>query len=381
MFLGLFALVLAPQEVRVSTDAELQHALKNARPGVTILIAPGDYQGGIYQSNLQGTADKPIIISGVDSRARPVFIGGNGIQISKPAYLTLRHIVIRDVKANGLNIDDGSASNNSAHHINLSNISVSGTPKGNNDAIKLSGISEFTVSSCSASNWGGSGIDMVGCHSGLIKDSHFENGGDNAIQAKGGSSDITIETSTFINAGERAINIGGSTGREFFRPPLNTIKPGEWVEATRITVQGCTIQGGTAGIAFVGSTNSVAKFNTTYTPGRWAFRILQESRDPEFAPAGNNTVESNLIVFQSENWGEQGINVGGGTDPKSFKFNDNFWYCLNAPGTERPNPNITELRAVRGKNPQLEKFNSFTFRVPPDSPAANVGAHAFPKKP
>jgi len=381
MLAGILALSMLPQEVRVSTDQELQRALNNAKPGVTILIAPGDYQGGIFQSNLQGTAEKPIIISGVDSRARPVFIGGNGIHISKPSHLTIRHIIIKDVKANGLNIDDGALDANSAHHINLSNVSVSGTPKGNNDAIKLSGIKEFTISSCSTSNWGGSAIDMVGCHNGMIKDSHFENGGDNAIQTKGGSSNVTIETSTFLNAGQRALNIGGSTGREFFRPPLESIKSGERFEATRITVQGCTIQGGTAGIAFVGSTFSTARFNTIYTPGRWAFRILQETSDADFIPCGNNTIESNLMVYQSQNWGEQGINVGGGTDPKSFKLIDNFWYCLDTPGTERANTNLTETRPSRGKNPQIQPLNSFTFRVTESSPAAKVGAHAFPTKP
>lgn len=381
MLAAFVALLIVPQEVRVSTDAELQKALKDARPGVTILIAPGDYQGGIFQSNLQGTAEKPIIISGVDPRARPVIIGGNGIHISKATYLTIRHLIIKDVKANGLNMDDGGLTAKPSHHINLSNISVSGTPKGNNDAIKLSGITEFTVNSCTAANWGGSAIDMVGCHNGVIKDSHFENGGDNAIQTKGGSSDIIIETSTFLNAGERAVNIGGSTGREFFRPPLETIKSGERLEAAKITVQGCTIQGGTAGIAFVGAVNSTARYNTIYTPGRWAFRILQETNTPDFLLCGNNVVESNLMVYQSQSWGEQGINVGGGTNPRSFRFSDNFWFCLDSPGNERPNPNIQEVRPIRGKNPHLEPLNTFTFRISETSPATKVGAHAFPVTP
>ncbi|QYK54270.1 MAG: right-handed parallel beta-helix repeat-containing protein [Fimbriimonadaceae bacterium] len=382
MLAAFVALLFVSQEVRVSTDAELQKALKDARPGVTILIAPGDYQGGIFQSNLQGTAEKPITISGVDPDRRPVFTGGNsGIHIIQPAHLNIRNIVIRNVKGNGLNIDDGGAVLKPAHHINLAKITVSGTPAGNNDGIKLSGIKDFSVNNCDISNWGGSAIDMVGCHNGIIKDSHFENGGDNAIQTKGGSSGITIETSTFLNAGERPVNLGGSTGREFFRPPVNSIKAGQRTEATAITVQGCTIQGGTAGIAFVGATYSAARFNTIYAPKRWAFRILQETNATDFLPCGNNAVESNLIVYQSQNWGEQGINIGSGTQPKSFKFVDNFWYCLDAPNSTRANPNIEESNAIRGIHPHLEPLTSFTFKVAPSSPAAKVGAHAFPIKP
>ena len=65
---------------------------------------------------------------------------------------------------------------------------------------------------------GGSGIDMVGCHHGIIKGNYFENMGSNSIQAKGGTQHITIEGNFFRNGGQRPLNLGGSTGLPFFRP-------------------------------------------------------------------------------------------------------------------------------------------------------------------
>ena len=46
-------------------------------------------------------------------------------------------------------------------------------PKGNHDALKMSGVDHFTVRKCHFEAWGGSGIDMVGCHHGVVEDCTF----------------------------------------------------------------------------------------------------------------------------------------------------------------------------------------------------------------
>ena len=97
--------------------------------------------------------------------------------------------------------------------------------------------------------WGSSGsaVDMVGCHDGLIVSNVFrhteavagESG--SGVQAKGGSSRITIRRNRFDSAGSRAVNLGGSTGLEFFRPSLG---PGaEHWEARDLRVEGNTFRG------------------------------------------------------------------------------------------------------------------------------------------
>ena len=72
---------------------------------------------------------------------------------------------------------------------------------------------------------GGSAIDHVGCHRGLIARCAFTDAGSNSIQCKGGSADLEIRWNRFVNGGARAINIGGSTGFEYFRPPLELNGP------------------------------------------------------------------------------------------------------------------------------------------------------------
>src|SRR5262249_8299152 len=153
-------------------------------------------------------------------------------------------------------------------------------PKGNRDGIKLSGLEDFTVQDCVLERWGdgGSGVDMVGCHRGRIADCTFRQGGADAVQAKGGTAGIRVEHCRFEDYGERGINIGGSTGLEFFRPPLKTFPTDGRYEARDIRVEENLFVGGMAPVAFVGVDGAVVRRNTIYRPQRWALRILQETR-------------------------------------------------------------------------------------------------------
>ena len=115
----------------------------------------------------------------------------------------------------------------------------------------MSGVMHFVVRNCRFENWGGSAIDLVGCHRGVIEDSRFigREGSrtKNAIQIKGGSNKILVQTSFFQDAGERVVNLGGSTGLDYFRPPNAPY------EAAGVVVAGNRFVGGEA--QFLGSTS------------------------------------------------------------------------------------------------------------------------------
>jgi hypothetical protein len=142
---------------------------------------------------------------------------------------------------------------------------------------------DFRVEGCRVQRWGGSGsaIDMVGCQRGTISRCKFSEGAEqaNGVQAKGGSREIVIERCRFEQAGGRAINIGGSTGLDYFRPQVRDF------EANAITVQDCEIIGGMSAVAFVGCDGALVQHNTIYRPTRWPLRILQENTDPRFVPS------------------------------------------------------------------------------------------------
>ncbi len=354
------------EDVRVATRDELARALRAAKPGTKILVAPGKYAGGLSQAKLRGTKESPIVIAGADA-ADPPFIegGGSGLHLSSPEHVELRDLVITAAMGNGLNIDDGGSSESPANHVTLKNIVVRDVgPRGNRDGIKISGLADFRIDACRVERWGssGSGIDMVGCHRGVVTGCTFKDaGGDqaNGVQTKGGSSEIVIQRCRFENAGGRAVNVGGSTGLAYFRPADAKH------EAKEITVEDCEFLGGMSAISFVGVDGAIVRHNTIYRPRRWPIRILQENTDERFVPSRKGRFESNVVVFRSDEVREV-VNIGGKTSPETFTFAGNHWHCLDRPAaTERllrlP---VKETGGIYGVDPELKGAEEGDVTIP-----------------
>jgi hypothetical protein len=359
--------------ITVTDTVQLRRALADALPGTTIRIAPGTYRDGVFSRGLRGEPGKPIILTAADRKRPPVFEGSNsGLHFSDPSYVELHSLVVAQVRGNGLNIDDGGTYDSPAHHILLRNLVIRDIgPTGNRDGIKLSGVDDFRVEGCTVERWGsgGSGIDMVGCHRGEIIGCIFRHGdttGDSGVQAKGGSTDVVIRRCRFQNAGQRAVNLGGSTGLAFFRP-----KP-QGYEAKDIMVEDCTFIGSMSPVAFVGVDGAVFRHNTIYRPRRWAFRILQETREPGFVPCRNGQFIDNLIAFRSDEM-VLPINIGDATAPQSFTLSRNAWYCLDAPNRSRPKLPIPETDGLYGINPAFRDAEAGDLRLRADSPVRSAG--------
>lgn len=373
-------------DVRVASASGLRVAVASATPGTRILLAPGTYAGGFFFGNLRGETNRPIVLAAADPANPPVIQGGaNGMQLTDPAFVELHDLVFTGATGNGLNIDDGGTFETPAHHLVLRRLRIAEVgPQGNRDGIKLSGVVSFRVEGCTVERWGtgGSGVDMVGCHDGVIVGNVFRHlpatasDTGNGVQTKGGSRDIVVRGNRFEHAGSRAVNIGGSTGLAFFRPPLNA--GAEHWEAKDIRVEGNTFVGTTSPVAFVGVDGAEVRFNTIYRPGRWAIRILQETAATGFVPCRNGRFTDNLVVFHSTQWSAGGVNVGGGTAPGTFQFARNAWYCLDAPTRSRPSLPVAESGGTYGVAPQLWNGEAGDVRQRPGSPLEHVGAEALP---
>lgn len=340
-----------------------------AQPGDTLLLHDGTYPGGLYIANLKGLPDQWITIRNAPG-ATVVFEGGNNaVQFTDPAYLHIEGLIFQHQTGNGLNMDDGGSYDTPAHHIILEgcvfrDMAVSG----NNDLLKLSGLDYFEVRSCQFQNGsaGGSGIDMVGCHFGTISGNRFENMGSNAIQSKGGCENLRIAGNFFKNCGQRTLNIGGSTGLEFFRPDTAHF------EAARIQVFSNIFLGSVAPIAFVGAVEVDVAHNTIYRPDKWAIRILQETVDTSrFLPCGNNLFRNNIVVLSNAN--PVVTNIGPYTAPETFTFSNNLWFQADNPNWSGPNLPVTETNPVLNQDPLLEDPVQENFSIPPGSPAAGQG--------
>jgi hypothetical protein len=371
--------------------ATATYAATQATPGTAIVLAPGTYSGGMFIGNLAGTPEAPVWIGGVPGQPRPVVQGGsNGFQFSRARYVVLHDLEVRGSTGNGVNCDDGGevATPGAAGFVVFKNLFIHdiGTG-GNNDALKLSGIYDFWVLDCEFARAGGAAsgslIDMVGCHRGVIARNQFGQASGNAIQAKGGTSQIDILRNRFEESGERCINIGGSTGFEFFRPPLSTTQPN--AEARDIRVVANVIQGGTCAVAFVGAVDCVVSNNTIVTPHNWLFRILQETNSTAtytFAPCGNNTFENNLVYFDRSDLSTY-VNIGANTAPATFTFRNNLWYAYDNPGASTPSLPAPEVGRITGINPQLASplpAPGASYQVPRTSVAVGAG-HSPPLTP
>ncbi|MFI5384588.1 MAG: right-handed parallel beta-helix repeat-containing protein [Fimbriimonadales bacterium] len=363
------------QTVRVRDLGSLRAAVAQAKPGARILIEPGDY-AGLYMTDLHGTASAPIVIGGADPANPPHFVAP--IQFQSVSYIEFRDFAIVGASGNAIGVDDGGKRESPAHHITLRNLQIADVPGGGSNGIKLAGVDDFRIERCTVERWGGCAVDMVGCHRGVIESCRFEKGGGVGVQAKGASADVTVRRCAFADYGGRGVNIGGSTGIPYFRPPLEKVPPGSRYEAKDIVVEGCTFLRGGAPVAFAGADGATVRFNTIVDPEHWALRILQETSTPDFVPSRKGVFEDNLVVFRSAGWAEGGVNIGPGTAPQTFRFIRNWWFCSDRPDRSKPTLPTAEQGGVVGRDPQLRDPEHGDVGVNPGSPASKVGAHALP---
>ncbi|MBU3700353.1 MAG: right-handed parallel beta-helix repeat-containing protein, partial [Candidatus Kapabacteria bacterium] len=230
--------------------ADPRAACLQAKPGDTVLIHPGQYRGTFWIENLNGTAEAPIVIRGTD-RETVVFDGGTeSMHFSECSHLIIENMTVRGQTGNGINCDDGGTFETPTHHITFRRITFGAMgATGNNDQLKLSGLDDFVIEECTFEDGsaGGSGADMVGCHRGVFRRNTFRRLGSNCIQAKGGTQFIRIEHNEFIDGGERALNLGGSTGLQFFRPQDARFEAADLTVVANLFVRSVTP------IAYVGS--------------------------------------------------------------------------------------------------------------------------------
>lgn len=340
LFLAAFPGVAAALD-RVATDtATFAAALNAAQPGDNILLAPGDYAGGHYR---QGLSQVTIRSQNPQQPAR--IIGGtNGIQLSDATSVLIENLIFQQQTGNGVNIDDGGSFGTPSTDITIRKVTVADMQSaGNSDGIKLSGVTGFLLDEVHVSNWGagGSAVDPVGSHHGLIQNSTFISTvatGGSGIRPKGGSKDITIRGNLIsLSTGQgRAVQAGGSTGSQFFR----FIDGDSGYEAAEITVEGNTILGGSSAISWVNIDGGVFHHNVIQNPKDWAFRILNENPGDTIIDTQNGVMADNVVRYSGDTWRRAGNYDGAEVLEETFTFNGNHWINLNNPTPAGSTPQL-----------------------------------------
>ncbi len=348
--------------------SSLNAAANAAQPGDTIMLFDSPVTQSSYISNLRGTVEKPIVItSGITTHV--LFEGGGtAIQLTNASNITISRLTFRGQANNGVNIDDGGDFSTPSENITIYDCKWLGmAATGNNDNLKMSGVVNFSVRNCYFDNGaaGGSHIDMVGCHKGIIEQNEFRNGGSNSIQAKGGTKSVAIARNLFINAGLRAINIGGSTGMKYFRP-LDAK-----AESDSIIVFSNIFFGSMAPIAYVGAINAKVINNTIVNPTKWVVRILRENLNI-YLHYDNNNQFINNIVYIGNAASSPVINVGPGTVPDAYVFRNNLWYNHENENWSPVLP-VHEFNSLRGVDPLLDNVLDSNLVPRVNSPVIGAG--------
>ena len=346
----------------VSTATDFQTALNTAAPGDEIVLAPGTYAGRFAASGL-----KDVLIRSADPGDKAVIAAANeGLKIDLSNGVTVEDLVVKGAKYNGINISgpDG----NLTTGITLRRVEVYDTGgTGNEDGIKLSAVADFLIDNVTVSNWGtgGTGIDMVGCHRGLIENSYLTNPDDPmagfGIRPKGGSTQIRIRANRFDSASERPIQFGGITSLNVFRPSSAALGP---YEADAIVAEGNTIVGGRAPISFANTVTDTNRFsdNLSYGSTKWAGRILMENKEPGFGRTENGVIKDNVFVWSQNvtNLASIPFNVGSDAAYDTFTLSGNEWYNQSNPGNSTPNlAPVVEQDGIYGVDPQEDPDGIF----------------------
>ena len=142
-----------------------------------------------------------------------------------------------------------------------------------------------------------------------------------------------------------------------------------------MVVEGCTFIGGVASVAFVGVDGAVVRKNLFYKPQRWVVRILQETRQPGFVRSRNGVFSENFVVFEIS-WASGGFNVGNGTEPSTFAFSKNYWFCSDDPHRSKPTTPVTEVGGVYGVNPEVSIDAEGRLRFAGTSPLRLLGLYS-----
>lgn len=367
----------------VTNASEFANALASAQPGDQILLAPGTYGGGHYRYGLSG-----VTIRSQDPGDSAVIQGGsNCIQLSSPTDVTIEHLIFEDATGNGINIDDngdwpaGVADNIILRDIVVRNIG----PSGNRDAIKLSGVEHFLVDRVTVENWGdgGSAVDPVGCHFGVVRNSLFistiatVNG--SCVRPKGGSKSIRVLGNKIVQPAGRTMQAGGSTGPAFFR----FVPADADYEADDITFAGNLVLGGTSAAAYVNIDGGQIRFNYVEAPSNWIIRILNENQGASIVDTQNGVFADNLVVY--DNGLSTTVNIGPEVLANTFTFARNTWYNRDTGGPASQAAlalPVTEANGVYGVDPAIDPNAAVAFDTPWGvwivNPNLSAGTHTVP---
>jgi len=316
---------------QVSTAESFRDALGHAKSGDQILLAPGIYHGAFHGRGL-----RDVTIRSIDAGRLAVIDAtdaGEGLKLSSATRVKIASLIIENASANGISIDDDGFKQFSMQIV-LRDILVR---NGGGHAIKFAGVDGFLIDSVTLQDWGNghAGFNLLGVHNGIVQHSlvrRTDTVGGFGLKVEGGSTNIAIRANRFEDAGERAIQFGGSVRLNPFRARTADGVAAENVsaEGNVIVSRGADAAGIRAAVAFVGARDARFHHNLVFRPGVFVGRVLNEGIHPAVGDARNRIFRNNVILWYDGDFANgTPFNVGPSTFPESLKFRKNRWANLS----------------------------------------------------
>ena len=221
---------------------------------------------------------------------------------------------------------------------------------------------------------------MVGCHRGVVENCTFHDGDSsfaNAVQMKGGQQRNHGKPLPFLMTREDAPStLAAAPDCHIFARSRKGSKP----RTSPFRIALLSVQWRPS--------HSWASMDPRYTtthftgPPDGSSVFCRKTKDPISPPCRKGIFSNNIIAFQTDELAST-INIGSGTDPKSFKFSKNFWYCPQSSwhhATSGGNYQRAKQKASIGHDPKFSDSKKGDFRLAPGSPARDFGPRAIPKE-
>ncbi len=318
-----------------------------ATPGTFIELAPGMHKPEQFVPNLRGTAAAPIWIGGAPG-TRPILWGGSeALHLTRPAYVVVQNLELRNQSVNGINIDDGVAQAGDTHHVVLTNIVAHEVTATGGRCLKAAGVDQLSIYD-SAFRRCGIGVDLIGVHDSVVARNEVSESTYASMQARGGSTDIDIRQNRVRDSSASGITLGGSTSLSSFRPPPSTMTPN--AEARRIRAFDNVVLGFTGvPFSFNGCIDCLVAHNLTWgNPTRLIDIVLDSAAQGSytFEPTSNGRVINNTFLWTSSIGPH--VLVGSSTAATTFTFSHNNWFYSSIPSDSTPSLPVTESGSLVG---------------------------------
>ena len=345
------------------------------KPGDEVVLMPGKHRP-ISLQGLAGTHEQPILVRGLSPTAPAVIAADRfGLELHRCQHIVVQDIAISGATIHGIAIDDEPRAEDGQPfnaNIILRNLKVEETgPKGQRDAISLSGVTNVQINSSVIEGWAGAAVNMVACSQitldalrTIALEDHTQFFG---VTMRAGCAQIMIKNSRFEKTANAGIFVGGTTDLTHFRPAIpDVVSPGSVSEVSGLIIDHCLFLHCTRPFDFAHAADWSIRQNTIVRPVDLILSLRLEQQSDKFNRGGRGMLGLNLMIWEPGELTRLAL-VDESINLRNFQLGRNLLWSTDTPedrGKLGALPQSkTGAEQVTDLDPHLDE--NFTPQMPP----------------